>query len=228
MPIITTPKIHHFMPLAREKVIQVKRALIGVPEALPEYKRMPMAIGATSHVFPEDHLPYRVDDILLVDELGDKRVLSNREAPKEGLGRTTLFQHEAYDLDLATRTLTFHTPLDKPYIMHWYVMNKAANFGADWVDASVEEFLRQGTNYIDQDLIPPGETELTGKFQGSCRCFPEIVSLPTQGLIRKSDNLLGFSYRPRMGFIGSDSIEYLIYNSWGQVSDTCCLTFQMS
>lgn len=228
MPVITTPKIHHFMPLAREKVVQVNRALSGVPEALPEYKKMPMAMGATSYVFPEDHMPYRVDDILLVDEIGDKRVLSNREAPKEGAGRTTLFDHEAYDLDLTTRTLTFHKPLDKPYMMHWYVMDKAANFGADWVDASVAEFLLQGSNYIDEDLIPPGETNLTGKFQGSCRCFPEIVSLPTQGLIRKSDNLLGFSYRPRMGFIGSDSIEYLIYNSWGQVSDTCCLTFQMS
>lgn len=228
MPIITTPKIHHFMPLAREKIVQVRRALTGVPEYLPEYRRLPLAAGATSYTFGEEALPYRVDDILLEDQLGDKRVMPNREAPKEGIGRTTLFKHEKYDLDLETRTVTFHEPLDKPYTMHWYVMDKAANFGADWVDVPMTEFLLQGSNYIDQDLIPPGETELTGKFQGSCKCFPEIVSLPTQGLIRKSDTLLGFSYRPRMGFIGSDSIEYLIYNSWGQVSDTCCLTFQMS
>lgn len=228
MSVIIAPKIHNFAPLARTIVHQTKVALSGVPEALPEYRKTQVAAGATEYKFPAGLVPLRVDDVFLEDALGDKRVMSNREAPRRAADGSTIFGHTAYDLDLATGTLVFHSPLDKPMTMHWYCMNRSSNFAKDWVTVSIKEMLIQGTNYIDQDLIPPNETRLTGKFQGSCRCFHEIVSLPTQGLIRKSDDLLGFSYRPRMGFIGLDSVEYLLYNSWGQVSDTYCFTFQMA
>jgi len=227
MSSITTPKTHHFFPLAWPKVIQINMPLSGVPEYLPEYKRAQLAAGATEYVFPDVSAPSRVDDILLEDALGDKRVLPNREAPREGPGRTTIFDHELFDYDVENRRMYFHKPLEKPVTMHWYCMEKAASFGQDWIEVSIKDMLIQGSNYIDQDLIPPNETQLTGKFQGSWRCFPEIVSLPTQGLVKKSNDTLGFSYRPRFGFVGLDSFEYLIYNSLGQVSDTYCFTFQI-
>ncbi len=227
MTIITAPKVHQFIPLAVPKVEQVKMALQGVPESLPEYRKTQLAAGAESFLFPEGFVPFRVDDILLEDTLGSRRILPNREAPRRGPNKTTIFDHENYDLDVATRKLTFHKPLETGMTMHWYCMDRSARFGRDWIEVSLKQYLIQGSNYIDQDLIPPGPNP-GNLFQGSCRCFVEIVSLPAQGLIRKSNNTLGLSYRPRMGFIGLDSAEYLIYNSWGQVSDTYCMTFQMS
>lgn len=226
--IVTQPKIHNFAPLARTRLHQAKMAISGVPESLPEYRKTPLAVGATTYQFPVGFFPLRVDDILLEDALGDKRVLPNREQPRMGPGGSTIFGHTAYDLDVATGVLTFHQPLERALTMHWYCMQRSTNFAKDWITVSLSDMLIQGTNYIDEDLIPPNEPNLTGKFQGACRCFSEIVSLPAQGLIRKSDDLMGFMYRPRQGFVGLDSVEYLIYNSWGQVSDTYCFTFQMS
>lgn len=227
MSTITQPKLHQFIPLARNRVVQVPMALHGVPQSLPEYSRAVIPAGATQHTFMLDTQPSRVDDIFLVDSDNDFMVMPNREAPTEGPNRTTLFRNEAYDYNPATRTITFHRPLEKEMQMHWYCMKRARDFGMSWFPVSVKDMLIQGANYTDDILMPPDVAGISGKFQGGCRCFTEIVSLTTVGCVRKSDDLLGFAYRPRMGFVGMDSMEYRIYNSWGQVSDTYCFTFQM-
>lgn len=227
--LITAPKIHHFIPLARTRIEQVKMAISGVPESLPEYRKALVSAGATDYVFPTGFVPLRVDDVLLEPIAGQepRRMLPNREAPRPNSNNTgVVFGRSAYELDFVQGKLRFIEPLTAPHTIHWYCMERAARFGQDWHQVSLADMLVQGANYIDQDLMPPDQ--ILGKFQGACRCFTEVVSLPSQGLIRKSDDLMGFAYRPRQGFIGLDSIEYLIYNSWGQVSDTYCLTFQMA
>lgn len=225
---VTAPKIHHFIPQARTRVEQVKMAISGVPETLPEYRRAQIAVGATEFQFPSGFIPFRVDDVFLEPLAGPeiKRIIPNREAPRPGQIGNVVFGRELYELNAIDGKLTFHKPLEEAATVHWYVMERAARFAADWHTVSLADMLVQGANYIDQDLMPP--SQILGKYQGACRCFTEVVSLPSQGLIRKSDDLMGFMYRPRQGFIGLDSIEYLIYNSWGQVSDTYCLTFQMA
>lgn len=223
--IITTPKVHHFRPLAWSKVEQVRMPLMGDPDSLPERRRANLAEGITSYTFQEGFAPTRVDDILLVDtESG--RVLPNREAPRPGPKGVVVFGRLLYEYDLATRTITFHQPLEKSVQMHWYCMHLDTTLGRWWHKVSMTEFLIQGSNYVDQNLIPPDEPNLTGKYQGSWRCMLEIVSLPRHGLVRMSPDMLGFAYRGRFGFTGLDSFEYLVYNSLGQVSDTCCITIQ--
>ena len=225
--IITPPKVHHFIPLNFPQVQNIKSPSYGAPEALGEYRRTQLNAGATSFTFPADHYPLRVDDILL-ENLSDRRIMPNRQAPMQGPGKSVIFGRELFEYDLATRTITFHRPLGIPVQMHWFNMGKARSWNDQWITVSVKSLLIQGSNYIDETLIPPNETELTGKYQGSCRCFPELVSQTKQGIVRLNDTLDGFAYRGRVGFSGADSFEFLIYNSWGQVSDVCCYTFQCS
>lgn len=225
--ISTPPKIHHFIPINVARVQNVKSPPYGAPEALGEYRRTQLNAGALSYTFPESHYPLRVDDILL-ENVMDRRIMPNRQAPRPGAGNTVVFRHELFDYNLETRTLTFHGALGIPVTMHWFNMGKARAWNDQWINLPLKSLLIQGSNYIDQTLIPPDETGLTGKYQGSCPCYLELVSQTKQGIVRLNDALDGFSYRGRVGFTGADSFEFLIYNSWGQVSDVCCYTLQCS
>lgn len=225
MAAITAPKLHHFFPIANPRVAQVKSPLWGSPDTLPEYRKSMLQAGATEFVFPEGFSPARVADVLL-ERLEDKRVLPNREIHRHVAG-STVFGRELYSLDVADRRIVFRTPLEHDVTVHWFCMEKSVNFANHWVHVSIKDLLIQGTNYIDEDLIPPN-SGLRGNYQGSWRCFPEIVSLPTQGIVKMSSDMRGFSYRGRMGFLGMDSFEYLVYNALGQVSNTFCFTFQLN
>ena len=227
MSAITTPKIHQFVPLAFPRVVNIKSPLYGSPKALGECRQGLIAEGATTFQFPENHHPHRVDDILLV-RMDDGRVLPNRQAPEAGPGRTTVFKREFFDYNPQTRIATFHQPVPKACEIHWVDMKGARMYNDQWVDIDPMGRMIQGSDYVDEHLIPPGATNLTGKFQGSFLCFPEIVSMPKHGIAKISDDTRGFQYRGTMRFIGVDSFEYLLYNALGQVSDTCCITINCS
>lgn len=231
MSAITTPKVHHFYPLAYNRSAKIRSPRYGSPTSIPEVRRTLLPMGTTSYVFGADAAPMRVDDIFL-EALVSKRILPNRHAQKY-VGQTKVVNdgRELFDYDPAQRKITFVNPLGEGVNMIWIDMRKARMWNDEWNeggDFSIRRMLIQGTNYIDEALIPPDETQLTGKFQGGFRCYPEIVSMPKHGVVKLSDDLLGFSYRGKLAFTGKDSFEYLIYNALGQVSDVNCFDIQVS
>jgi hypothetical protein len=228
---ISTPKVHHFYPIANLREERISSPPYGSPGALPEIGRTILSAGTAGYTFDATRaVPFRVDDILLEGQ--GRRILSNRHAPVY-VGQTKVVNdaREFYNYDPVTRRMTFAKPLTQDVSMIWFDMTRSRVYNDQWHqhgNFSLKRLLVQGATYIDEALIPPGETRLTGKFQGGFRCYPEIVSQPKNGVVRMSDDLLGFAYRGRQGFSGLDSFEYLIYNGLGQVSDVYCFNIRVS
>lgn len=228
MPSLTSPKIHHFNPLAFNRTAELRAPPWGSVSTLPEHRAIALPSGTTTYTFTGSFAPFRVDDILLEDTQ-TRRVAPNRMKFVRGTDlsssyKTTRFERLGYTYDKATKTITFLEPTTQGYMMHVYDPTKCRSWNDGWFEVSINDLLIQGAGYIDDNLINPDHF-IPGQFQGGFRCFPEIVSLPKLGLAKLSDDLLGFSYRAPQGYSGADSIEYLVYNSLGQVSDTYCYTF---
>lgn len=89
---------------------------------------------------------------------------------------------------------------------------------------SLKHLLIQGANPIDSNLISRADSTLSPQFQGGYRCFPEILSDPSHGVVQLSGNRLGFEYRPEMGYRGGDSFSYRLRNVMGQESNVSCVS----
>lgn len=83
----------------------------------------------------------------------------------------------------------------------------------------MKEFLIQGAKPYN-----PYVHELENDFQGGYRCTLKIVTPPTYGTVKVSEDTLGFEYSPLSKYwMGRDSFSYSVVNIFGWESDAKCV-----
>ena len=220
MIISTEPRVHHFIPTTEEFEYVVGRPTTTVDQT-PEYRKQNIS-NAFSFVFPEDHYPFRIEDIL-VEHVSTKMILSNRIIHDEAEDRM-LFTY-----DVESRTITFKKQMKGSYRVHWVDFSKSNPYQGQWRKIPVagdpkfvNKVLYQGfaKTHEDADDIP-SVLDLSGKFQGGFRCYLEINTIPLYGLAFYSDDMKSFLYRGS-SIHEKDTFQFRLYNSLGQESDPYC------
>jgi len=221
MRAFVTPKVHQFFPFGENKTFNIRKPLFGSPNTIPEYKTLVLNTVNPTYQFPIDNYPKSIYDLFIVK---NGLVLRNRISMVNLTREVADFERETFTYNPIDRTITFHVIPTGPITLCWTDLKvMTPRNETEWQLLDFKQHHVQGANYIDEDLIPPNETNLTGKFQGGFKTFIEVVSLPIIGALRYADNDKGLLYRGSAAFIGMDSFQYRLYNILGQESDTACI-----
>lgn len=217
-------KAHHFIPMCKDLQTNVIIPNAPVFKDDADYRKELIQKMSISFTFPENHYPFRVHDIFVVNPR-TKLIMRNR--PIYVNGQEVM---SSYNYDLSTRTITFSTALTERHEVHWLDFSKLRVYQGRWrrLELASKPFITksliQGFTKANYGLSNPESIiDEEGVFQGGFRCFLEINTLPVYGMVCYSDDMKAFLYRgstliPQR----KDTFQFRLYNSLGQESEPYC------
>jgi len=137
------------------------------------------------------------------------------------------------------------------YVDGFRMLNQTFDFGKTWsaftvqgdflyfnepVTGTVQIFVDKpwsyvlpDQNYISVNNVQGGKTKATnpGEVFGGTFCEPFILTLPTNGYVRLTDDRKRLVYVPNQNFVGYDAFSYSVITDRGQIADPKCVNVKV-